>query len=172
MPVNRVRKARAKDAVFIHCLHALTHQEHKLRFKDYADKVFDAFWTDALTRRHAALRALIAPPKYQALVALHGREFAGHLLASITMSPQDQSLYFIHDISIAPDHRGQGHGLRLLQAAENIAKTQGMRTLATGIYYGNIQSEGLFAKAGFTHAPSIDPHDIKGNGIYAKDIWS
>ena len=59
---------------------------------------------------------------------------------------------WINRLAVDPDHRGRGHAGRLVAAAEEVLREQGMHVIAVLIESDNAASLALFQKAGY-----VDP---------------
>ena len=77
-----------------------------------------------------------------------GLEQDGQLIGAI-VATHDGRKGWINRLVIDPDHRRQGHGQRLIAAAEAVLKEQGMRVIACLIEDWNEASLALFQKEGY-----------------------
>jgi len=69
----------------------------------------------------------------------------------------------VHDISVAPDHRGKGIARHLLDAAEAEARRRGCCKLTLEVLSGNIRARSIYETAGY-RAYELDPE--KGQALF------
>jgi ribosomal protein S18 acetylase RimI-like enzyme len=77
-----------------------------------------------------------------------GLEEAGQLIGCV-VATHDTRKGWINRLVIDPDHRRQGHAQRLIRAAEDALREQGMGVLCALIEDWNEASLALFQKAGY-----------------------
>lgn len=56
---------------------------------------------------------------------------------------------WIYDIEISPEHRGQGYGRALLQAAEEQARQHGASTVGLNVFGANTVARNLYESSGY-----------------------
>jgi ribosomal protein S18 acetylase RimI-like enzyme len=90
-------------------------------------------------------------------------------LAPAAMTDRTWELWWI---AVDPARQGEGHGLRLLKHAEQLARESDARLLLietsdTPLYE---PTRGFYRKAGYTHAATVPDYYADGDGkvIYAK----
>ena len=77
-----------------------------------------------------------------------GLEESGRLIACVVVT-HDARKGWINRLAVEPDQRRQGHGLRLVRAAEDALREQGLAVYAALIEDWNDASLALFQKAGY-----------------------
>ncbi len=76
-------------------------------------------------------------------------------------------------VTTHPDYARQGRGLRMIELAEQKAREQGARLLQSTIRVGNVESEGLFTKAGFARGTTFRNAASKNNvAVWAKALYA
>lgn len=55
----------------------------------------------------------------------------------------------IHDVAVAPDHRGHGVGIKLLEAVETLARERGYCKLTLEVRQDNLPAQMLYRRFGF-----------------------
>jgi GNAT superfamily N-acetyltransferase len=83
-----------------------------------------------------------------------GLEQADDLVGVIVVT-HDSRKGWLNRLAIDPSHRRQGLGLKLMQAAEEYLRSQGIQVIAALIEGWNEASLELFAKAGYVDFPGI-----------------
>lgn len=76
-------------------------------------------------------------------------------LIGVVVTTHDGRKGWINRLAIHPDYRRQGWGRRLIQAAEQVLRNQGMYIIAALIEDYNAASLALFQKAGYVDYPGI-----------------
>ncbi|MHC4469684.1 MAG: GNAT family N-acetyltransferase [Planctomycetota bacterium] len=77
-----------------------------------------------------------------------GLEEEGRLVGAV-VATHDGRKGWINRLAVLPDARGEGRGSRLLSAAEEVLRSEGMPVLAALVEEENEPSLLLFAKAGY-----------------------
>lgn len=80
---------------------------------------------------------------------------ADERLIGVVLATHDGRKGWLNRLAIHPDFRRQGLGQRLIGAAEQVLRAQGMQVIATLIEDWNKPSLALFQKAGYTAHPDI-----------------
>jgi ribosomal protein S18 acetylase RimI-like enzyme len=101
-------------------------------------------------------REAIAQQLESGIATILGLEIDG-LLVGAVITTHDSRKGWINRLVVDPDHRRQGYGLELVEAAEETLHAQGMEVIATLVEPDNPISLALFYRAGYIE---IDP------GIY------
>jgi ribosomal protein S18 acetylase RimI-like enzyme len=70
-------------------------------------------------------------------------------LVGVVVVTHDSRKGWINRLAIAPDHRRQGYGARLIRAAEEVLHEQGIHVIAALIESDNPASLALFQKTGY-----------------------
>lgn len=89
------------------------------------------------------------------LIAEVDDEVAGYamVLTRVTSDELEDGNFeygLIADLMVLREHRGQGIGQKLLEAAEAHARDRGVRWLRIGVLAKNAAAEGLYAKMGYS----------------------
>lgn len=82
-----------------------------------------------------------------------GLEVDGQLVGAV-IATHDSRKGWINRLAVDPDFRRRGYGLRLIQAAEEVLRAQGLQIIAALVESDNIPSLALFQKLGYRE---IDP---------------
>ncbi len=82
-----------------------------------------------------------------------GLEMDGQLVGAVVVT-HDSRKGWINRLAVDPDYRRQGHGARLIAAAEEVLAEQDMHVIAALVESDNPASLALFRKAGYVE---IDP---------------
>ena len=93
-------------------------------------------------------RASVARQLASGVQTILGLEVDGQLIGSVVVT-HDSRKGWINRLVVDPDHRRRGHATRLIAAAEETLREQGMRVIAILIESGNDASLALFQKAGY-----------------------
>lgn len=80
---------------------------------------------------------------------------AGEQLIGVIVATHDGRKGWINRLAIHPDFRCQGLGQRLIAAAEQVLRDQGMQVIAALIEGWNDSSLALFQKVGYSMHPDI-----------------
>jgi GNAT superfamily N-acetyltransferase len=108
----------------------------------------DAAWAHRLD---AAARA----PWDLPLVARVGEAAIGLAWARVDRAEPDVA--HLHQVWVAPEHRGRGVGQRLVHAAIEWARAAGARHLALGVACGDGPAARLYTRAGFQACGELTP---------------
>lgn len=125
-PAPTVRRARASDAAFVQRLSAVA-------FAEYDPGA-------AGTAAH-----LMHVPGARTLLA----ERSGVPLGFVIVQRQRDGSLALTAIAVAPREQGLGVGRRLMQAAERVAKSQGIGRLTLTTAQANLAALDLFLRSGF-----------------------
>lgn len=79
----------------------------------------------------------------------------GALLVGVVIATHDGRKGWINRLAVRPEYRRKGIGRRLVNEAENVLKSQGMRIIAALIEDWNKASLGLFEQAGYLDYPNL-----------------
>lgn len=82
-----------------------------------------------------------------------GLEREGTLLG-VVIATHDSRKGWINRLAIHPDHRRRGYGARLIAAAEQVLRRQGIAVIAALVESDNAASLALFQEAGYVDAGS------------------
>lgn len=61
----------------------------------------------------------------------------------------DASSWWVWDVVVEPEHRGQGYGRAAMQLAEDHARGEGARTLGLSVFGFNAVARGMYESAGY-----------------------
>jgi ribosomal protein S18 acetylase RimI-like enzyme len=92
-------------------------------------------------------------------VTLLGLEVDGEL-AGICLVSDDGRKGWINRLAVDPSYQRRGYGPQLVQAAEQLLRRNGVRTIAALVKRENQASLALLSKAGFADA-SLDVHYLR-----------
>ena len=81
------------------------------------------------------------------LVGETGGEVVG--LVWVGPAPAGRAGWWIYDIEVVPDRRGQGYGRALLEAAERHAQHRGAESIGLDVFGGNDVALGLYESSGY-----------------------
>lgn len=98
-------------------------------------------------------REAVAAQLATGLQTILGLEVDGRLVGSV-ITTHDGRKGWINRLVVDPDFRRRGYGARLVQAAEETLRAQGMSVIAALVEADNPASFALFQKAGYVE---IDP---------------
>ncbi len=93
-------------------------------------------------------RASLARQLASTVQTILGLEVDGQLVGAV-VATHDSRKGWINRLAVDPDHRRQGHGVRLIAAAEEVLREQGMHVIAALVESDNPASLALFQKAGY-----------------------
>jgi len=82
-----------------------------------------------------------------------GLEMDGQLIGAVVVT-HDSRKGWINRLAVDPDHRRRGHGARLIAAAEEALREQGIHVIAALVESDNPASLALFQRVGYVE---IDP---------------
>ena len=130
-------------------------QEGKPRIRQLGLDDYDellALWQRAglhsLRPRGRDSRASLARQLASGVQTILGAEVDGQLVGAV-VATHDSRKGWINRLAVDPDHRRQGHGARLIAAAEKALREQGIPVIAALVESGNIASLALFQKTGY-----------------------
>ena len=130
-------------------------QEGKPRIRQLGLDDYDellALWQRAglhsLRPRGRDSRASLARQLASGVQTILGAEVDGQLVGAV-VATHDSRKGWINRLAVDPDHRRQGHGARLIAAAEEVLREQGIPVIAALVESGNIASLALFQKTGY-----------------------
>lgn len=122
----------------------------KLGMEDY-DRLL-ILWRQAglhsLRPRGRDSRASLARQLASGVQTILGLEVDGHLVGAV-VATHDSRKGWINRLAVHPDHRRRGYGTRLITAAEQALRDEGMRVIAALIESDNPASLALFQQAGY-----------------------
>ncbi len=98
-------------------------------------------------------RASLARQLSSGVQTILGLEVDGQLVGAV-VATHDSRKGWINRLAVDPDHRRRGYGTRLIAAAEEVLRQQGMHVIAALVESDNPASLALFRKAGYLE---IDP---------------
>ena len=98
-------------------------------------------------------RAALAKQLASGVNAILGLEANGRLIGAVIVT-HDSRKGWINRLAVHPDHRRQGHAARLIAAAEETLRKQGMHVIAALIQSDNPGSLALFRKLGYAEIDS------------------
>ena len=98
-------------------------------------------------------RAALARQLTTGVLAILGID-ADRRLVGAVVATHDSRKGWINRLAVDPRCRQRGYATRLIAAAENWLREQGMHIVATLLEGGNIASLALFTKAGYTEPPA------------------
>ena len=87
------------------------------------------------------------------VMTMLGIEVEGRLVAAVVVT-HDSRKGWINRLAVDPDHRRQGYGTRLVEAAEVLLCEQGIPITAVLVMSHNASSLALFQKAGYSEVDS------------------
>ncbi|MFW6719255.1 GNAT family N-acetyltransferase [Streptomyces sp. MAR4 CNY-716] len=67
----------------------------------------------------------------------------------IALRPQIATGGYVYSVTVAPEHRGRGHGRTLMRAAEGECLAAGLRTLGLHVFAGNEMALRLYESLGY-----------------------
>jgi len=130
-------------------------QVRRLGLRDYDALV--ALWQRAglhsLKPQGRDSRAGLARQLASGVQTILGLEVDGQLVGAV-VATHDSRKGWINRLAVDPDYRQRGHGGRLIAAAGEVLRAQGMQVLAALVESDNPASLALFRTAGYVE---IDP---------------
>ncbi|MBL7063831.1 MAG: GNAT family N-acetyltransferase [Anaerolineae bacterium] len=127
----------------------------RLGLEDYDELL--ALWQRAglhsLKPRGRDSRAGLARQLASGVQTILGLEVDGQLVGIVVVNHNSRKGW-INRLAVDPDHRRRGYGDRLIVAAEEVLREQGIHVIATLIESDNPASLALFRKVGYLE---IDP---------------
>jgi ribosomal protein S18 acetylase RimI-like enzyme len=128
------------------------HREHirRLGLEDYEELL--TLWRRAglhsLRPQGRDSREALARQLASGVQTILGLEVGGQLVGAVVVT-HDSRKGWINRLAIAPDHRRQGYGARLIRAAEDALLEQGIHVIAALVESDNPASLALFQKTGY-----------------------
>jgi len=98
-------------------------------------------------------RASLAQQLASGVQTILGLEADGQLVGAV-VATHDSRKGWINRLVVAPGHRRRGHAARLIAAAEEVLREQGMCVIAALVESDNPASLTLFRKAGYVEIDS------------------
>ena len=94
------------------------------------------------------------PNNYFFIASIDGED-VGYIFAHVTRRPDSAYMHpwnfvYINQISVKPAYQGQGCGAALIQAVGDLAREQGITTVAIDTWFFNAKAQAFFAREGFT----------------------
>lgn len=132
-------------------LHSPTHQRAIVELLDmYAQHEFGASQPLPPNVRENLIPGLQAQPGALIYLAWSEAEPIGLAICFLGFSSfQAQPLINIHDLAVAPQHRGQGVGRALLTAIREEAERRGCCRVTLEVRCDNLQAQRLYRRMGF-----------------------
>jgi len=93
-------------------------------------------------------RASVARQLESGVQTILGLEVDGRLVGAV-VATHDSRKGWINRLAVDPDYRRRGYGARLIEAAEEALRDQGMRIIAALVESDNPASLALFRKEGY-----------------------
>ncbi len=93
-------------------------------------------------------RAGIARQLATGVQTILGLEVDGRLVGAV-VATHDSRKGWINRLAVDPEYRRRGYAARLIAAAEEVLREQGMRIIAALVESDNVPSYALFRKAGY-----------------------
>jgi len=93
-------------------------------------------------------RASLARQLASGVQTILGVEVDGQLVGAV-VATHDSRKGWINRLAVDSDHRRQAHGARLIAAAEEVLREQGIHVIAALVESGNTASLALFRKTGY-----------------------
>lgn len=123
---------------------------HTLGPEDYEELL--ALWRRAKLhslRPHGRdSREALAQQLESGVQTILGLELDGRLIGAV-VATHDSRKGWINRLVVEPDFRRRGYGLRLVETAEQVLRSQGMHVIATLVEGDNDVSLALFERAGY-----------------------
>jgi ribosomal protein S18 acetylase RimI-like enzyme len=123
---------------------------HQLGLDDYDELL--ALWQRAglhsIRPQGRDSRASLARQLASGVQMILGVEVDGQLVGAVVVT-HDSRKGWINRLAVDPDHRRQGHGTRLIAAAEEVLREQGLHVIAALVESDNTTSLALFRKMGY-----------------------
>jgi ribosomal protein S18 acetylase RimI-like enzyme len=127
----------------------------RLALDDYDDLM--ALWKRAglhsLKPRGRDSRAAIARQLASGVETILGLTVDDRLVGAV-VATHDSRKGWINRLAVDPDYRRRGYGARLIAAAEDVLRDQGMRIIAALVESDNPASLALFQKVGYVEIDS------------------
>lgn len=127
----------------------------RLALDDYDDLM--ALWKRAglhsLKPRGRDSRAAIARQIASGVETILGLTVDDRLVGAV-VATHDSRKGWINRLAVDPDYRRRGYGARLIAAAEDVLRDQGMRIIAALVESDNPTSLALFQKVGYVEIDS------------------
>ncbi|HYQ16495.1 MAG TPA: GNAT family N-acetyltransferase [Polyangiaceae bacterium] len=89
-------------------------------------------------------------------------EREGRPVGFVIVKPDASRVLALNAIAVLPSERGRGIGQRLLRAAEQYGRSQGMRAVALNTAQANLAALDLFLRAGFVITERTAMHYRRG----------
>lgn len=160
-----VRHARPVDADAIGRVQS---QVWRDAYADLLDeRILAAFVPEPFTR--AWQEALAKPPSswHRLMVATQGTQVVGF----VAFTPaEDDGAAQIVAMGVAPDHRRQGHGSRLLNAAVDTLRVGDFEQLQVWVLESDEYGQGFLAKAGLQRDDAIRDRVVDPGGRTAREV--
>jgi len=95
-----------------------------------------------------------APNNYFYIASIDGED-VGYIDARVVRRPENAYMHpwhfvYIDQISVKPAYQRRGCGAALIQATRDLAKAQGISTVALDTWFFNEKAQAFFAHEGFT----------------------
>jgi len=93
------------------------------------------------------------PNNYFFIASIDGED-AGYVYARVVRRPENAYMHpwnfvYIDQISVKPAYQRQGCGTALIQAVRELAREQGISTIAIDTWFFNEKAQAFFAREGF-----------------------
>ena len=107
--------------------------------------------------RNNLVSALAARPFFFSVLAFDGDTPVGLINAIEGFSTfACRPLVNVHDVVVAPSHRGRGIAGRMFEQVERLARERGACKLTLEVLHGNVSARNLYQRLGFTDY-QLDP---------------
>ncbi len=120
----------------------------------HADLLPDRFQVAEPMMTLAWFEEILQNPEKVLMVAEENGRLLGQILLNITKTPDDPILkprkfVYVDELAVTASHRGQGIGKKLMAAAEEWARTQGIAEIELNVWDENGRAVAFYEKLGY-----------------------
>jgi len=171
MSDTSVRTARPTDVSSVAYVQAAVWREAygELVDQDVRDaftaRSFESVWRESLQAPPSVRHRLLVATQLQNVVGFAAIGPAGDLAAA-----SDTTVGEIYTLGVAPDHRGQGNGSRLLNAAVDTLRAGDFDSVITWVLGNDEQTRAFLASAGLQPDGAWRDRVISADGRTAREV--
>src|SRR5690625_2379194 len=119
--------------------------------------------------------ALDADQEVAGVVALDHQAVEGYRHADWAIDAAPEEVLVVHALGVAPDRLGRGVARFLVEAALQLAREKGCRTVRLDAYVENVPARSLYTRCGFTdlgcHTVHYEGTDLSQFHLYGYVLW-
>lgn len=103
-------------------------------------------------------------------ITINNDQETNYQLAKWNCQVPDNEVYVIHTLAVHPQYKGKKIAQKLLQYAEHLAKTNGIKTIRLDVRKGNLPAIKLYSRCGYLYVGEINL-DFRGADLGLFELY-